>query len=109
MSEAILVALITAAAAVIGQWLISRKNADELYNKLDKQSELADQKIRGEIDVIKTEILTLKDEVKKHNNVIERTYKLERDSAIHGEQITVNNREIKEIKEKMRGNDHDRG
>lgn len=101
MSEAIIVALITAAAAVIGQWMISRKNSDDLYTRLDKQSELADQKIHGEIDVIKAEIMQLKEEVKKHNGVIERTYKLEQDSAIHAEQIKVANHRIQDLEGKQ--------
>ena len=57
----------------------------DLYAKLDKNSELADEKIRGEINVIKTEITELRGEVQKHNGVVERVYKLEQDSAILAE------------------------
>ena len=45
MSEAIIVALITAAAAVIGQVLIARSNTKELYAKLDKAQAVTDTKI----------------------------------------------------------------
>ena len=103
MSEAIIVALITAAAAVVGQWLIGQRNTADLYAKLDKQSEISDQKIHGEIDVIKTEIVQLKDEVKKHNGVVERTYKLEQQSAIHTEQIKVANHRIDDLERGSNG------
>lgn len=77
MSEAVIVALITGACAVIAQLLISKRSDKELYAKLDKQSELSDAKIQGQIDVIKADIRTLSNRVEAHNNVIERTYKLE--------------------------------
>lgn len=77
MSEAVIVALITGACAVIAQVLISKQNAKDLYAELDKRSELSDAKIHGEIDVIKQEVKTLSEEVRKHNNMVERTYKLE--------------------------------
>lgn len=97
MSDAIIVALITAFAAILGQWMISRRTTADLYAKLDKQSELSDQKIHGEIDVIKTEIVQLKESVQKHNQLVERTYKLEQDSAVHGEQIKVANHRIEDL------------
>lgn len=87
MSEAVIVAVITGLFAIVGNLIISRRSSDDLYAKLDKQSELADQKIHGEIDVIKTELTALKDEVHKHNSVIERVYALETRSALHEDQI----------------------
>lgn len=45
MSEAIIVALITAAAAIVGQVLIARSNTRELYAKLDKAQAVTDTKI----------------------------------------------------------------
>lgn len=87
MSETIIVALITGVCAIIGNLVISRKSNAELYARLDKHSELADEKIKGEISVIKTEIAELRDETRKHNGVIERTYHLEQQSAVISEQI----------------------
>lgn len=101
MSDVIIAAMITGLCAIIGQFFISKRNSEDLYARLDKQSELADQKIHGEIDVIKTEIVNLKSEVQKHNGVIERTYKLEQDSAVHTTELETNGREIKELKEKV--------
>lgn len=85
--NAIIVALITGACAVIGEIILSAKNTRELYAKLDKQSEIADERMKGEIAVIHTEISELRKQVEKHNSVIERTFNLEKEVARQGEQI----------------------
>lgn len=87
MSDGIIIALITGACAIIGQLIISRMSSKELYDKLDKQSEVKDTELKGEISVIKTEIIDLRKQVEKHNSVIERTYVLEKEVAKQGEQI----------------------
>ena len=83
ITEAIIVAVI----ALIGQVIIAALSNNGIISKLDKQSEVADTKIHGEIDVIKNDISTLRQEVQKHNQIIERTYKLERDVALINEKI----------------------
>lgn len=83
MSDAVLVALI----ALAGQIIIAAISNAGLISKLDKQSEVADTAINGQINVIKTEVKTLREEVQKHNNVIARTYELEKQVARHDEQI----------------------
>lgn len=93
MTEGVWIALITGAVAVIGDIIISAKNTKELFAKLDKQSELADERIKGEIAVIHTEISELRKNVEKHNSVVERVYKIETDIARQDEQIkALNNR-----------------
>ena len=87
MSEGIWIALITGTLAVIGDIIISAKSTKELYAKLDKQSEIADERIKGEIAVIRTEIAELRKNVERHNSVIDRTYNLEKEVAKQGEQI----------------------
>ena len=77
MSEAIITALITGGLALIGVWLTNRKSTAELFAKLDKQSELSDAKLDKEIAVVKTEIASLSDEVRKHNAFAERIPALE--------------------------------
>lgn len=72
MSDAIIVALITGACAVIAQLIISKQNTKELYTKLDKQSELADQKLDAKIQVMDTKIEELTREVRAHNNFAQR-------------------------------------
>lgn len=81
MSEAILVALITGACAIIAQLIIARRSSQELYSKLDKQSELADAKIEARLErhqaVTDTKIDELTREVREHNNFARRIPVLE--------------------------------
>lgn len=83
MNEAIAVAVI----ALIGQIIIAAISNSGIIAKLEKNSELADSSIRGEMNVIKTDISNLREEVKKHNQVVARTYELENQVARHDEQI----------------------
>lgn len=83
VTEAIVVAII----ALIGQTIIAAISNNGLLAKLDKQSEVSDTKIRGEIDVVKTEVANLREEVQKHNQVVSRTYEIEKQVARHDEQI----------------------
>lgn len=86
MSDAIIVALIAAAASVIGQLLISRKSSTETFARLDKQSELADARLEKAQAVTDAKIDELTREVREHNNFARRVPVLE-------EQIkTVNHR-----------------
>lgn len=91
VTDALKVAIVTGAFALVGtiisNWLNMNKITTELYAKLDKQSELADERMRGEIAVLKTEIKDLSQKVEKHNNMVERTYGLEKEVAKQGEQI----------------------
>lgn len=94
MNDAIVVALITGACAIVSQLIISAKSTNDLYAKMDKQSELKDAELKGDIAVIRTEITELRKNVEKHNSVIERTYALEKEVAKQGEQIkTLFNKE----------------
>lgn len=66
MSDAIVVALITGACAIISQLLIARANSKELYAKMDKQQAVMEERIT-----------TLTAEVKEHNNFAKRMPVLE--------------------------------
>ena len=77
MSEVIWAALIGGFFAVMGQWIIARKDSRELYAKLDKQSELSDAKLDAQIAVINAEISELTREVREHNNFARRVPVLE--------------------------------
>lgn len=93
MSDAIQVALI----ALVGQIIIALVSNSGLLAKLDKQSEVADTKIHGEIDVVKNEMSTLRQEVQKHNNLVERTFKLEERVSVTEEKIKVANKRIDDL------------
>ena len=66
MGEAIIVALITGGFALLGTYLSNRKSAALVSYRLEQ----------------------LEEKVNKHNNLIERTYKLE--EQVHIQQETIN-------------------
>lgn len=81
MDTAIIVALITGVCAILGQAIISKASTRDLYAKLDKQSEVNDQKLDAKLEkyqaVTDTKIQTLTDEVRRHNAFAERIPVLE--------------------------------
>ena len=93
MPDAVIVALI----ALAGQIVIAVISNNGLLSKIDKQSEVADTKIHGEIDVIKNEVSGLRQEVQKHNGLVERTYKLEERVTVNEEKINVANNRIADL------------
>lgn len=88
MSEAIIVAMITGACAIVANLIIAKRNSADLFAKLDKQSELSDAKLDKEIAVIKTEITTLSEEVRKHNAFAERIPALEEKAKATDRRLT---------------------
>lgn len=97
MTEAVIVAIITGAFALVGQLLIAKSNNEKLYAKLDKQSELADTQLNAKLEkwqaVTDTKIDELTREVRKHNSFAERLPVLE-------EQIKVANNRIADLEHK---------
>lgn len=95
MSEAIIVALITGGLSLVGIIITSVKSNQQLFAKLDKQSELSDAKLDAKLEkhqaVTDTKIEELTRKVERHNNMIERTYQLEG-------RMTEAEHEIKDLK-----------
>lgn len=89
MTEAIIVALITAASAVVCQLVIASSS-----RKTMQQAQYDSQKL------IEYKIDKLSERVDKHNSVIARTYKLEQDYAVVAEQIKVTNHRIEDLERK---------
>ena len=56
--------------------------------------------VQSQIGIIEFEIKTLSERVEKHNGVIERTVQLEKESALHTEQIKVANHRIEDLERK---------
>lgn len=77
MSDAIVVAIVSLLGTIITVWAANKRTLAEL----DKKSELSDAKIDAKLDkhqaVTDTKIEELTRKVEKHNNMIERTFKLE--------------------------------
>ena len=74
--ETIIGALISAGAAIIVCAITQNRQAIKIEAQLDKQTALLDERIR-----------TLSDRVNKHNEVVERTFKLEELTAVQDEKI----------------------
>ena len=81
MSEAIWAAVITAVLTLAGTVITVLSANRQTLAALDKKSELSDAKLEAELKkhqaVTDTKIDELTKKVEKHNNLIERTYKLE--------------------------------
>lgn len=95
MSEAIIVAIVTAGLSLIGTIITVLLTNRQTLAALDKKSELSDAKLEAELKkhqaVTDTKIDELTRKVEKHNNLIERTYKLE------GEMVEVQH-DIRDMK-----------
>lgn len=92
MSDAIIVAIITGACAVIAQLIISRSSSEKLFAKLDKQSEISDQKLDAKLEkyqaVTDTKIDELTREVRRHNEFATRVPLIEAENKRQNERIT---------------------
>ena len=75
MTEAIIVALLGLAGTLIGSYLANRKSTALIAYRLEQ----------------------LEGKVNKHNNLVERTYKLEEHLAVVDESIKVANRRIADL------------
>ena len=89
MSEVIIAALISAAAAIVVGLINSRAQHNKLIAELDKRDELQAYRIEQ-----------LERKVDKHNQVIAHTYKLEECTELLGERIKVANRRIDDLEHK---------
>ena len=86
MNDSIIVALLSLLGTAIGS-VVSVLTANRLTN--------------FKIEVLQKEMTELKDETKKHNQVIERTFRLEEHAAIVDYQLGVTDRRIGEIERKV--------
>lgn len=91
MSDAVIVGIITAVAAVVCQVIISMSGRS------------AAQRERAESNrLIVYRLEQLETKVDKHNNVIERVYNLEKDADVIKEQIKVANHRIDDLEEALK-------
>ena len=95
----IAVALITGGLALIGTIVVNRKDNAEMLAQIRRDSEVQDAKLQGRIDVIQQEIKDLTKQVERHNQVVERTYGLERRMDVAEERISDANHRINELRD----------
>lgn len=60
----------------------------------------SEERMQGEINLVKNDIKHLSDRVERHNGVIERTYKIEQNQAVMEEEIKVANHRIADLEER---------
>lgn len=81
MDTEIIVALIGFAGVIGAQYLITKRQNNDLLNKIEKNSELQDQKLDAKIEkmqaVTETKLEELTREVREHNNFARRVPVLE--------------------------------
>lgn len=94
MSDAIIVALISGGITLVG---IIASHFSTL-TQIEKKSELSDEKIQGQINVIDSKISALSERVERHNKVVERTYGLEQRMAVAEERINDAHHRINEVR-----------
>lgn len=88
MSEAIIVALVTGGLSLIGTIVTVLVTNRQTLAALDKKSEVSDAKLEAEIRVVKTEISSLREEVRKHNAFAERIPALEEKAKAADRRLT---------------------
>lgn len=81
MDTEVIVALIGFAGVIGAQWLITKRQNTDLMAKIEKNSELQDQKLDAKIEkmqaVTDTKLVELTREVREHNNFARRVPVLE--------------------------------
>ncbi len=81
MDTEIIVALIGFAGVIGAQWLITKRQNSDLMSRIEKNSELQDQKLDAKIEkmqaVTDTKLVELTREVREHNNFARRVPVLE--------------------------------
>lgn len=90
MSEAVKAAIVTGVLAVVAEVIIAAINSRVMIEKLDKQSQIADERIKATQAVTDTKLDELTREVRAHNNFAQRMPVLE-------EQIKVANHRIEDL------------
>lgn len=92
LSDAVIASFITSVIALIGVIWTNRKSTAELFAKLDKQSEINDQRLDAKLSqyqaVTDTKIDALTNEVRKHNAFAERIPALEEKAKAADRRLT---------------------
>ena len=78
-----------------------KEEMDDSFRDLQDEVSSVNATVQTQIALVNTKLETLSDRVERHNNVIERTYKLERDTSVMAEQIKVANHRIEDLGKKQ--------
>lgn len=108
MSTEVATAIISAVTTLlvsIGTWNVTmrqhrEKTQQDMNKALDEVKDTmtaSNANIQQHLSIIDLKIETLSNRVEKHNGVIERTYKLEQETAVQTEQIKVVNHRLADL------------
>lgn len=90
--------IISAAIAVFGAYTATKRAAEDREREHEKEEKERAIKVQTELAEIRTDIKHLSEEVKKHNNVIERTYVLETEVANLYHRYDELHNDVKDVK-----------
>ena len=82
----IIVALIGFAGVILSVFMTAKTTRDQVTQSLSTHQAVTDEKIK-----------TLSDEVKKHNELIDRVYKLEADSAVQDAELKRHSKRLENL------------
>lgn len=119
MSDAVIVAIIALLGTVFSAVWQNRRIKDGFEEqaklsdaRLEKESQMADARLEKQFAladarqeqaqaIVNQKIDELSKRVEKHNNVIERVYKLEQDSAVQQEMLVTIHHRLDDIQQKI--------
>lgn len=87
MNNEIIVALVTGLCSVLAVYLTNRKASSDIDAKLDKQQAVFEAHVTEQINGVKTDVKRLEAKQDKHNEVIERTFALEKNDALQDAEL----------------------
>lgn len=90
--------IVSAAIAVFGAYTATKRAAEDRELAREKEEKERTIKVHTELAEIRTDIKHLSEEVKKHNNVIERTYILETEVANLYHRYDELHNDVKDVK-----------
>lgn len=97
MSESIVSVLLTGLFSVLAVYLTNRKANADIDAKLDKQQAVFEAHVTEQINGIKTDVQRLEKKQDAHNAVIERTYELEKKTALHEDELKRVNKRLEGV------------
>lgn len=91
----VIVALITAVGGIIGVILTNNKSNREISVKLDKNQAVFEAHVNDKMESIKADVRRLEAKQDKYNNLIERTFALEKTADLQNAEIKRHSERIK--------------
>lgn len=101
MSETVIAALIAGGVTLVVCLLNNMFQQKRMASTVAEQQWKATNELRHEIQLLSVKLETVSENVEKHNNVIERTYHLEKEAVLQEEKIKVANHRIEDLEKLM--------